>query len=74
MTLQELFGQSGWEVLPNFFFDPEGSHWPSPKQKLARIIHACQAGAILSGLNPQIARKIGIFYTFRWAVLWLITY
>ena len=41
-------------------------------QKLGWFILCRQAGAVLMGWNPQIARKMGKRHSFRWAILWVI--
>ena len=45
---------SRWEVLPHPRYSPD---------------FVRQAGAVLLGWNPQIARTMGKSHNFRWAIL-----
>ena len=63
--------------LPFVPIDAERPHWNTVDirtgcQKLAWFILGRQAGAVLLGWNPQIARKMGKSHSFRWAILWII--
>ena len=54
--------------------DVERPHWNTVHirtgyQKLAQFILGREAGAVLLGWNPQIARKMGKSHSFRWAIL-----
>ena len=48
-----------------------GSH-QNRVSKICLIFLGRQAGAVLLGWNPQIARKMGKSHSFRWAMLWII--
>ena len=55
----------------------ERPHWNTVHirtgyQKLAWFILGHQAGAVLLGWNPQIARKMGKSHSFRWSILGII--
>ena len=41
-------------------------------QKLAWFILVRQAGAVLLGWNPQIARNMGKSHSLKWGILWII--
>ena len=54
--------------------DPVRPHWNTVHirtgyQKLAGFILGRQAGAVLLGWNPKIARKMRKSHSFRWAIL-----
>ena len=42
---------------------------PSLKYGSHQSILGCQAGAVLLGWDPQIARKMGKSHSFRWTIL-----
>ena len=67
-----------YELLkPGETINAERPHWNTVHirtgyQKLAWFILGRQAGAVLLGWNPQIARKMGKSHSVRWAILWII--
>ena len=63
--------------LPFVPVDAVRPHWNivhirTGYQKLAWFILVRQAGTILLGRNPRIARKMGKSHSFRRAILWII--
>ena len=77
IPVKNYLENSGWEVLPHPPYSPDlplltticSGHIRTGYQKLALFILGRQAGAVLLGWNPQIARKMGKSHSFRWAIL-----
>ena len=59
---------SGRCITPSLEY---GSHQNGVSIILASFILGRQAGAVLLGWDPQIARKMGKSHSFKWTILWI---